>query len=103
MPLNTEVFVMIIFIAGLPFYYGLLRDSDLNGSSFFLLAYIFLLLSNIFTVIEEFWLNYFFNICEHLFITLSAIMFIIAIYRLTSVKVAGNIKYFSDTVPGQKE
>ena len=82
MPLSTEVFVMFIFLFGLPFFYSLLRDPQLAGGNWFLAAYACLLLSNIATVVEEFWLNRFFNFCEHLLITLSSILFVIAVTKL---------------------
>lgn len=83
MPLSTEVFVMIIFIVGLPFYHAMLHRADLPGHRFFMTAFMFLTVSNIFTVIEEFWFNYFFNICEHSFIALGSIMLLIAALKLT--------------------
>lgn len=83
MPLSTEVFVMAIFIAGVPFFYFILQDSDLQGRIFFMLAYVLLTLSNIFTVLEEFWLNTLFNTLEHIFITLGSISMLVAIIKLT--------------------
>ena len=84
MPLSTEVFVMSIFIFGLPFFYAILCNSGMPGRKSFMTAYILLTLSNIFTVIEEFWLNYFFNLCEHCFIALGSIAMLIAIVDFTS-------------------
>lgn len=82
MPLSTEVFVMIIFISGLPFFYALLRDCDLEGRLYFGTGYILLTLSNIFTVIEEFWLYAFFNASEHACIAGGAFMMFIAILKM---------------------
>ena len=84
MPLSTEIFVMSIFLAGAPFYYLILRDSELKGRYFFIITYIFLVLSNIATVVEELKFNYFFNVCEHLLITLSSITMLIAALQLTT-------------------
>ena len=84
MPLSTEIFMMCIFIVGLPLFDGLLRDSELIGAPFFLLSYLLLFFTNIFTVVEEFWLNTFFNFCEHAFITASSILLFIAIFRMTA-------------------
>lgn len=84
MPLNTEIFVMCIFIAGIPLYYGLLHDSELPGADFFLLTYLLLFASNVFTVVEEFWFNAFFNGCEHAFITLSAVTMLVAVVKMTA-------------------
>lgn len=86
MPLSTEVFVMTIFIAGFPFFYIILRDSKMKGRISFLWAYIFLTLSNVFTVVEEFRWNTLFNSLEHLFITFGAIMLLVAVISLTTEK-----------------
>lgn len=83
MPLSTEVFVMAVFIAGCPFFYLILRDSNLQGRVFFMTAYLLLMFSNIFTVVEEFWLNWFFNLGEHAFITLGSAMLLMAVFKLT--------------------
>ena len=96
MPLSTEFFVMIIFIAGIPFFYFMLKDMDLQGRSFFIRAYICLALSNIFTVAEEFWLNRLFNFCEHLFKAFASLMILIAVIQLTSKKQQNNMSGNSD-------
>jgi hypothetical protein len=46
-------------------------------------TYFFLLMSNIFTVVEEFWLNTFFNACEHISISIASIMMFSAVMALT--------------------
>lgn len=97
MALSTELFVMFIFVVGFPFYYSLLMDPQLEGGRWFLAAYGCLMLSNIFTVVEEFWLNYLFNFLEHLFIMLGSLMFIAAIVRLTSKPDSG-----PDSLPGDR-
>ena len=84
MPLTTEFFVMCIFIAGWPFIFIILRDADLPGRKFFMIAYVSLTFSNIFTVVEELWLETFFNLMEHLLILAAAIMILIAVIQLTS-------------------
>jgi hypothetical protein len=84
MPLSTEIFAMVVFITGVPFFYFMLRDSDLQGRRYFMGAYVFLTLSNIFTVVEEFWLYFFFNTCEHFFIALGSIMMLVAVLKLTT-------------------
>lgn len=89
MPLSTEVFVMIIFISGLPFFYAIFRDSGLNGKVFFMLAYIVLTLSNCFTVVEEFWLNRLFNMGEHLSIAIGAFFMLAAVLKMTAPKKSG--------------
>jgi len=83
MPLSTEVFVMIIFISGMPFFYTIFRDSGLKGAGYFIMAYISLTLSNCFTVLEEFWLNSLFNFGEHLFIAIGSAMMLTAIWKMT--------------------
>ena len=100
MPLSTEVFVMVIFIVGCPFFYFMLRDSDLRGRKFFKLAYVLLTLSNIFTVVEEFWLYSLFNTCEHLCITIASIMMLVAVIKLTATNTPRNISQISDNLKG---
>jgi hypothetical protein len=84
MQLSTEVFVMVIFIAGGPFFYSILRDRELVGRRLFMGTYFFLLMSNIFTVIEEFWLNVFFNACEHISISIASILMFVAVMAMTA-------------------
>lgn len=86
MPLSTEVFVMIIFISGLPIFYAVFKDSGLQGKGYFMLAYTFLALSNCFTVVEEFWLNRLFNIGEHVFISIGSIFMLIAVMKMTAAR-----------------
>ena len=100
MPLSTEFFVMAIFIVGSPFFFFMLRDSDLQGRRFFMGAYIFLTLSNIFTVVEEFWLNAIFNICEHASIALGSIMILVAVIKLTAKNKPHNIHRTSEDLKG---
>lgn len=82
MPLSTEVFVMIIFISGIPFFYTIFHDSGLKGAVLFMLAYICLTVSNCLTVLEDFWLNSLFNFGEHLFISIAAVLMFAAIFRM---------------------
>ena len=82
MPLSTEIFVMIIFWSGLPFFYVILKGSALPSRAFFFIAYNFLVVSNTCTVVEEFWLNAFFNFCEHSFIALASVTLFAAIFKL---------------------
>lgn len=86
MILSTELFVMVVFIIGFPLFTGALRGAELPGSLFFILSYLFLLLSNIFTVIEEFCLYNVFNTLEHLMIAAGALMMLIAVWTLTKAK-----------------
>lgn len=89
MPLSTEVFVMIIFISGLPFFYAIFKDSGLKGKGYFMAAYIVLTLSNCFTVVEEFWMNRLFNFGEHSFITIGSILMLAAVLKMTAAKKPG--------------
>jgi len=73
---------MIIYIIGVPLFIGVLRSADLPGAGFFISAYVCLLLSNIFTVLEGFWFAAQCNFIEHASITCSAVFFYIAIDRL---------------------
>jgi hypothetical protein len=86
MPLSTEVFVMIIFICGLPFFYIIFKDSGLKGKGFFMLAYCSLALSNCFTVVEEFWLERLFNMGEHAFIAIGSILMLVALLKMTAAR-----------------
>lgn len=86
MPLSTEVFVMVIFIVGLPFFYAILKNSGMRGGGFFMISYLLMTLSNTFTVLEEFWLNGLFNFCEHAFITAGAVMMLSGVLKLTAGK-----------------
>ena len=84
--LSTEFFVLIIFVVGAPFFYSLLRDSDIHGWGYFFLAYVLLTFSNVFTVIEEFWYNAFFNLCEHTFIAFASITLLVAVFKFLKKK-----------------
>ena len=84
MQLSSEIFVMVIFIIGLPIIIFILRDSDLPEHRFFMAAYLLLSFSNIFTVVEEFKYGVLFNFLEHLFITAASIFFFTAVLKLTS-------------------
>ena len=81
MTLSTEFFVLTIFIAGVPFFYSMLRDSGIGGWVYFFIAYIFLTFSNIFTVVEEIRYNTFFNLCEHSSIAFASIMLLVAVSK----------------------
>ena len=100
MRLSTEIFAMSIFITGCPFFYAILRDSELQGRRFFMWAYALLMISNIFTVVEEFWLNSLFNTCEHASIALSSTMILVAVIKLTTKKKPENPPRVSDNCRG---
>lgn len=92
--LSSELFVMVIFIIGVPLMIITLRDSHLPENRLFITAYIFLVFSNLFTVIEEVMFNTLFNFLEHLFITIASIIILVAVSRLTSRK---NSSFFADS------
>ena len=96
MLLSSEIFVLAIFIIGGPFFYCILRDSCLPGCKFFMWAYLLLTLSNIFTVVEEFWLNSFFNTCEHSSIAIASILLLVAVIKQTAKNKPENISRASD-------
>lgn len=96
MRLTTEIFAMAIFVTGGPFFYSILRDSELQGRRFFIWAYAFLTMANIFTVVEEFWLNSLFNTCEHSSIALGSIMILVAVIKLTTKNKPDNVPRISD-------
>ena len=81
MMLSTEFFVLTIFIAGVPFFYALLRDSGIHGWGYFFTAYLLLTFSNVFTVVEGFWYSAFFNLCENSFISFASITLLIAVIK----------------------
>jgi hypothetical protein len=96
MRLSTEIFSMAIFIAGGPFFYFILHDCDIQGRRFFMWAYALLMLSSIFTVAEEFWLNSLFNTFEHSSIALGSIMLLVAVIKLTTKKKPDDMSRISD-------
>jgi len=75
--LNTEFFVLIVYIAGLVFLSSPLRELELPGKNILFVALIAFLFSNIFTVVEEYILNAFFNHLEHLFIFIGSVLLLI--------------------------
>jgi len=79
---STEVFVMIIYIIGVPLFAGVIRSADLPGAGLFITAYLFLVLSNTFTVVEGLWFESLFNFLEHASITISSMLFFAATSRL---------------------
>lgn len=100
MRLTTEIFAMAIFITGGPFFYFILRDSELQGRRFLMWAYALLTIANISTVVEEFWLNFLFNTCEHSCIALGSIMILAAVIKLTKKNQPNNIPRMSNDVRG---
>lgn len=74
---------MVIYLIGFPLFTGLILRTGLPGSGYFITAYFFLMCSNIFTVVEEFGLNSFFNSCEHISITIGAVAMLMAIIQFT--------------------
>lgn len=84
MQLSSELFVMVIFVIGIPIILNTLRDSDLTEHRLFMAAYLLLVLSNIFTVAEEFRLYGLFNFLEHFFITIASFIIFTAVLRMTS-------------------
>lgn len=84
MIISTEIFVLIIFVLAFPIFIFLFRSTGLPGSKYFLATFVFLLLSNIFTVLEEFFLPRLFNILENGSIALGAFWFFMAVRELVS-------------------
>jgi len=79
---STELFVMIIYIIGVPLFAGVIRSADLPGAGFFIIAYLFLAISNIFTVAEGLWFESLCNFIEHVSITISSMFFFAATSKL---------------------
>ena len=97
MILSTEIFVMIISFIGLPLFYGMVYSSKMPGTRFFWYAYFALLLSNTFTVIEEYWYYDLFNTLEHVMIIFGSVFIFIAVLRLTTVDAKKESDSFSNT------
>ena len=83
MALSSEVFVMLLFIVGVPLFHSILKDRTIPEHRLFMLVYLLLTLSNIFTVFEEFLFGRLFNTLEHLFITFAAVTMLAAVIRLS--------------------
>jgi hypothetical protein len=79
MTLTTEIFVLAVFLLALPVLFFLFKSTQFPGAHCFLTAFIFLLCSNIFTVIEMWIYPGLCNLLEHLSITLSSVFFFIAL------------------------
>ena len=86
MELSSEVFVMFLFIIGLPLFFSILRDRTIPEHWLFMLVYFLLTLSNIFTVVEEFRFEKQFNLLEHCSISLAAVTMLTAVIRLSRYK-----------------
>lgn len=80
---TTEIFVLVLFILSFPISITLLKSAELPGDRYFFSAYIFLLLSNAFTVIEEYFFYEFFDLLEHFSIAMSAFLLFLAIRKFT--------------------
>ena len=93
MPISSEVFVMLLFVAGAPIFISILKKRYIPEHRLFLLSYLFLMFSNIFSVVEEFWFECLFNPLEHLFITFAAVSMLTTVVRLSNPK---NTKRSSD-------
>jgi hypothetical protein len=85
MELTSEVFGMVVYLLCLPLCIIGIVSSRVPGGRFFIVAYVCLTASTIFTVVEEFWLKEVFNLLEHFFIFLSSILFMLAVRRVTAV------------------
>ncbi len=89
---STEPFVLLLFLVALPLIIVLFRNEELPGAKYFFLSFLFLLGSNIFTVVEEWIFPTLFNILEHVFIALASVAFYLAIrlFIAERVKTAEN-------------
>jgi len=84
MNLSSEFFVLAVFLAGIFLYWRLLRDSALPGRHLFLTAFLFFLVSNIATVVEEFLFYNFFDMLEQICITGGSLFLLAGILKLTA-------------------
>jgi len=82
MIISSEIFDLVVDLIGMPLCWLLIRNTNLAGASFLLGALFSLLLSNIFTVIEGFYRETFFNGLEHMTITLSAVLIFVFVVNL---------------------
>lgn len=89
MPLTTEMFVLILYMVGFPLCISLVRSEKLPGAIYFGLAYFCLLLSNVFTVLEEWFLENMFNHLEHGFITFGSLFILLGVKKLTGQRTRG--------------
>lgn len=85
MSLTTELFVMVIYVLCLPIVLIGFRSAQVPGAVFFILAYSCMVLSNIFTVIEAFWLEEIFNFLEHSCLLVSSACMLMAVKILITV------------------
>lgn len=84
MDVSTEIFALAIFVIALPVLILIFKPTNLPGAKWFLAAYICLLLSNTFSVIES-WVFYdISNFLEHIFTAISSVLFFIAIRIFTT-------------------
>jgi len=84
MNLSSEFFVLAVFLAGIFLYWRLLKDSALPGRHLFFVAFLFFLVSNIATVVEEFLLYRFFDMLEQICITGGSLFLLAGILKLTA-------------------
>ena len=82
MQLTTEMFVLVIYIAGLPLCFKLFSSLTLPGGKHFSLAYLSFTISNIFTVFETWFAETLLNIFEHLSITLGTMFLFLAVRKI---------------------
>jgi hypothetical protein len=83
MPISTEIFVMMVFAIGYPLFWNLIIRSKINGKNFFIAAYTAILLSNIFTVAEDYYFAEIFNALEHISIAIGSIFLLVAVVKFT--------------------
>lgn len=84
---STELFVLLLFLVALPLLVALFRDAALPGKRYFFFSFLFLLLSNIFTVVEGWLLPKLFDLMEHLFIMFASLSFYLAIHLFVSSRI----------------
>jgi len=89
--ISTELFVLVVFVLAFPIVIMLFKSADLPGDKYFLAAFCFLLVSNIATVVEEFYLPKFFDILENGSIAISSFFFLLAIHKLIRHQTRSNL------------
>ena len=79
MTLDSEYFVLIVFILSTLLIWKPLRNSDLRGKSWLFLSLLSYLLSNVFTIVEGWAFPIAFNRAEHAFILLGSLLMLIGL------------------------
>lgn len=81
MDITTEVFVLVISLAGIPLLAVMLHGQEIGGRNYFFASYLCFVCSNVFTVIETYFFYDTMNLLEHLSITCGAVNLLLGVIR----------------------